>query len=331
MNKILRLLVTVVLLAILAWQMDWPQVAHTFAHLQVAWWLLAVALLAVTQVVSAWRWQVIARPLGLERSLWQLTGFYYIGMYFNLLLPTSVGGDVVRAWYLDGHSGKRLHAFVAVFLDRLSGLLVLLTMACVAALFSPLQLEPWILWFVYGTAACAVVGLTTAPLLAQHSERAAARLHRLRSAWAALRSPRVLLVSTLLSLFVQAANVVLVWLVGQAIGAQVPWTFYWILVPMVTLLTLLPISTGGVGVREYSTALFLAPLGVGESIAVSLAFLWFAVYTTTSLAGGVVYLFGRFPKPEAPALTQGSDEDADHGPVDRDSDQGRERQFGAAA
>jgi uncharacterized membrane protein YbhN (UPF0104 family) len=70
------------------------------------------------------------------------------------------------------------------------------------------------------------------------------------------------------------------------------------MVPMVTLLTLLPISLNGMGVREAGTILFLAPLGVARSTALSLAVLWFAVFTTASLLGGAVYLFGRFPKPE---------------------------------
>src|SRR5205814_2961897 len=149
--------------------------------------------------------------------------------------------------------------------------------------------------------------------LARYSDRVAARLHRLRGALAALRSPRVLALSTLSSLFVQAANVLLVWLVGLAIGAEIPWTYYWILVPMVSLLTLVPISVGGVGVRENAIPYFLAPLGIGDAVAVPLALLWFAVFAVTSLAGGVVYLFGRFPKPEAPATLP--DEEADLGPV----------------
>jgi uncharacterized membrane protein YbhN (UPF0104 family) len=333
-SKYLRIGVTAALLGVLACKLffsgDLPKVAATFVNLQVGWWLLAVALLAFTQVVSAWRWREIARPLGFARPLRQMTGFYYIGMYFNLILPTSVGGDVVRAWYLDGYSGKRLQAFASVFLDRLSGLMVLLLMACVAVLLSPLPVPRWVMWFTYGTAGCAVLGLTALPLLARHSEKVSVRLRRLRGALLALRSPRVLLLSTLSSLFVQAANVLVVWLVGLAIGADIPWSFYWILVPMVSLLTLVPISVGGTGVRENAMPLFLAPLGIGDGVAVPLALLWFAVTVVTSLCGGVVYLCGRFPKPEAPASLP-DEEQADNGPVDRDPDQGRARQLGTAA
>jgi uncharacterized membrane protein YbhN (UPF0104 family) len=328
-NRILRIGVSAVLLGWIGWHTDWEQVAHAFAQLRVELWLAAIATLALTQVVSAVRWQMLARPLGFERSLGQYIGFYFIGMYFNMLLPTSVGGDVVRAWYLDGRSGKRLAAFVAVFVDRLSGLLVLLVMACVATAACPLDLPAWIAWSVWGTAGCAGIGMALLPVLAR-SKRARLRATQLRSGLAMLRQPRLLAVTTLLSLVVQAANVIIVWLVGSAIGAGVPAAYYWILVPMVSLLTLLPVSVNGMGLRESGMVVFLAPLGIGKGTALTLSVLWFAVFTTTSLIGALVYLFGRFPRPGA-AADLANEVPSDDGSVGGDSDQGRARQFNAAA
>src|SRR5581483_5086668 len=105
-----------------AWRVDWRQVGEVFAALRIELWLAAVAVYLGTQLASAARWRLLARPLGLRHSLREFAGFYCIGMYFNLILPTSVGGDVVRAWYLDRRTGRRLTAFLSVFIDRLSGL-----------------------------------------------------------------------------------------------------------------------------------------------------------------------------------------------------------------
>jgi glycosyltransferase 2 family protein len=301
-TKIIRIAVSVALVGWVAWNTNWAEVGAAFARLRLDLWLAAVGLLGVTQLVSAVRWQVITRALGFGRPLRQLTGIYFIGMYFNLLLPTSVGGDVVRAWYLDGGSGRRLAAFATVFLDRLSGLLVLLGMACVALALSPLDnLPPWVSLFVWGTTGAALVGLAVLPVFVGRGRQGASRRERLGTALAAIRSPRVLLSTTLMSLWVQAANVVVVWLLGLSIGAPVPGAYYWIMVPMVSLLTMLPVSVNGIGVRDKGTALFLAPLGVREGTALTLAFLWLLVYTVTSLTGGFVYLFGHFPRPATSA------------------------------
>src|SRR5262249_41831335 len=143
----------------------WAQVGQAFAHLRLEFWLAAVGLYALTQVVSALRWQLLAQPLGFQRSLGQFVRYYFIGMYFNLLLPTSVGGDVVRAWYLDGRSGRRLPAFLSVFVDRFSGLRVLLALAGVAAALCPIPLPAWIGLSVWTTAGCALLGLALLPSL----------------------------------------------------------------------------------------------------------------------------------------------------------------------
>jgi uncharacterized membrane protein YbhN (UPF0104 family) len=329
-NKLLRIGVSGVLLGWIAWHTDWIQVGHAFARLRVELWLAAIATLALSQVVSALRWQMLARPLGFDRPLWQYTSFYFIGMYFNLVLPTSVGGDVVRAWYLDGGSGRRLAAFVAVLLDRLSGLVVLLAMACVATAVCSLDLPAWIPGSVWGATGGTALGLLLLPLAASRSQRARLRVRQLRSALDTLRSPRLLATTTLFSLVVQMANVVIAWLVGTALGVAVPGAYYWILVPMVSLLTLLPVSVNGMGLREGGMVLFLAPLGVGREAALTFSLVWFAVFIATSLAGGVVYLLGRFPRPGSPA-DLADEVQADDRSVGGDSDQGRAGQSKAAA
>jgi uncharacterized membrane protein YbhN (UPF0104 family) len=302
--------------------MDWGQVGEVFRHLRPAWWLAAVGVLVATQVVSALRWQLLAGPLGFHHSSRRFVSYYFIGMYFNLFLPTSVGGDVVRAWYLDGGSGRRLAAFFSAFMDRLSGLVALLGMAVIALALCPIRLPREIAYAVWITAAGIVVGLMMLPVLARCTGRFA-RVRRLsQSARLFLHHPRPLLASVGLSLFVQAGNVAIVWMVGRAMRAPVPDAYYWILVPMVTLLTMIPISLNGMGVREGGMVLFLHPFGIEDGTAVSLAFLWFLVATAVSLLGGGVYLFGRFPRPQV---------QPDHEPVCGDSDQGRAGQFKAAA
>jgi uncharacterized membrane protein YbhN (UPF0104 family) len=342
-SKKLRLVVSTALLVFLAWRTDWHQVAQAFGHLRLEFWLSALGLLLLAQVISAVRWRLLAQPLGFQAPLRDFLSFYFVGMFFNLLLPTSVGGDVVRAWYLDGGSGRRFPAFLSVFVDRLSGLLVLLALACIADLLCPIALPLWIQVSIWTTAGCAVVGLLSVPALtrrlaARRVERGAP-IQTLRALALFHGRTSLLLSTTALSFLVQGANIVLLWLIGQALGAPVPASYCGIVVPMVTLLTLLPVSLNGMGVREGGMVLFLAPLDIPSATALSLAFLWFSVFVTASLFGAGIYLFGNPSRP----LTPPSPPDAEgtvgdvrgeqaHDPfVGRDSDQGRARQPQAAA
>jgi uncharacterized membrane protein YbhN (UPF0104 family) len=261
-------------------------------------------------------------------------------MFFNLVLPTSVGGDMVRVWYLCRQPGpapahgRRTAALVSVLADRANGLAVLVALATLAALLCPLSLPAWITGSVYGMAVATLAGLGLMPLLPRlrrylpDRDRLQRLLHGATLCW---QARDVMIAITLLSVLVQGANVVLGWLLGEAIGLPVPALYYGVLISLVSLLTMLPISVNGMGVREASTVLLLAPLGVSSAQAVTLSLLLFTVYTAASLAGCGFYLFGRLPRFQARAA--GADTEAsDHAESVRGhSHQGRAGQPPAAA
>jgi uncharacterized membrane protein YbhN (UPF0104 family) len=301
--------------------MDWVRVRDAFANMRFQYWTAALVIYLASQVVSGLRWKMLARPLGFANTLGHFTALYYVGMFFNLFLPTSVGGDVVRAWYLDRGSGRKMAAFLSVLADRGSGLVVLVLLACGGVLLSPIALPSWVRAIVWATTGSGFLGIVVMLL--------GCRLHVRSERWRQvsqagllyLGNPGLLALTGVLSLVIQAANVSVVWLLGVSINAAVPLSFYWVFVPMVSLLTMLPFSLNGMGIREGSTVLFLTPLGVGESSALCLAFLWFTVMTAASLVGGI-YSVGWFPRDKV---------QTDHEPIRGYSDQGRSRESKAAA
>jgi uncharacterized membrane protein YbhN (UPF0104 family) len=325
-NKKLRILVTVSLFAWLAWRTDWDQIRQAGANLQIQYWLAALVLYLGIQILSAFRWKLLAKPLGYGGSVWQFTRFYFIGMFFNLFLPTSVGGDVVRACYLrrEGREGggglfptlwtgtgssnrdparvekdsQPLGAFLSVLVDRLSGLVVLLALACMAVVLCPIDLPGWIGLSVWSSAGFGLAVIILAPTVLRRTSRFAKARRLVDQSLIYVSRPRLMVATTILSLFIQAGNVVLVWLVAQALRLPVAASYFWIMVPMVTLLTMLPISLNGMGVREGGTILFLTPLGIEHGPALSLAILWFAVFMAASLVGGGFYLFHRYANVE---------------------------------
>lgn len=350
MKKYWRMLGSLVLVGLLVWRIDWHQVATAFAKLDVRYWLLALGLYVLTQGVSALRWQMLGRTLGLGGRWSEYLGHYFVGMFFNLVLPTSVGGDVVRAWYLgreegvEPAKGRRTAAFLSVLADRVNGFAVLIIVACMAALCCPTPLPGWIVATVDGMGAACLLGLAALPLLPwlRNVLSAYPRLAGLLDgANLCLRDRRAMVGVTLLSLVVQLANVVLAWLIGEGLGLPVPLLYYGVLIPLVSLLTLLPISLNGMGLREGGMVLLLAPLHINSASAITLSLLIFAVYTATSLMGGVVYLLGRSPRFEAAEAKQaaqhpfaascGTEASGHADPVGGDSDQGRMREPTAAA
>jgi len=331
-KPIARALVSLAILGGLAMKMDWAHVADAFGGMRWSGWLAAVGVFLGSQILSALRWQWLSEPLGFRRPLRAYVADYFVGMFFNLLLPTSIGGDAVRAVSLNAGSGRKISALLSVFLDRLSGLLVLLALACCAALVCPVTLPGWMVAAIACAAGAAIGGLLTLPIVIRvlggldGQRPAIARFRRLaeslRDALAVFRSrPRLVFAATAMSILIQLSGVVQVALIGSAVGVDVPLAVYGVAVPMVALLTLLPVSLNGMGVREAGMVLFLQPAGVEPGRAATIAFLWFLSQTVAGLMGAGVYLSARARRPEV----MHDDALGDH------SDQGRARERRAAA
>ncbi len=335
MNKFVRFAITGLAIGWIAWKTNWPEFLRAFATLDVSMWLAAVGLLVFAQLVSAARWQIFARQLDMDRGYWQLTRYYFIGMYFSLFLPTSVGGDVVRVWYLNANSGRKLRAAGAVFIDRLNGLIVLVALACVAVWFAPPEMPSWVPFVVYGIAAAGVCGVLGLAAFSRWGRLPENRKQQIAVMWEVVRHPRDLIVTSALSLVVQISSAAIVWLVGMGLKIEIPFSYYAVFVPMVSLITLLP-SIGGMGVREMGFDSFLLPMGVSTGLATAFSLMYFFVQVAVGLVGGLVYLLSHEKGVRTLSLDsekKGPDTflEVSHGPVDRDSDQGRTRQLDRAA
>ncbi|HEX4592077.1 MAG TPA: lysylphosphatidylglycerol synthase transmembrane domain-containing protein [Gemmataceae bacterium] len=336
-KRLLRLGVSAGILAVLAAKTDWDQVTAALRGLRWSHAVASFGIVIAAQLVSAVRWQWLSRPLGFHRPLGRYIEAYFVGMFFNLLLPTSVGGDAVRAVYLNNKSGRPMAAVLSVLLDRLSGLLVLLGVACLAAMVCPVPLPAWVKLAVGGAASAAVIGLMLTPWIAKAACGLAGtdRFRRVGKLAASVRdalgvyrrAPRLIVSSTALSVLVQASSVLQVALLGMAVGLDVPWAVYGVAAPMVSLFTLAPVSLNGMGVREAAMVAFLAPAGVSTGSAVTVAFLWFLVQSAAGLVGAGVYLFSPRSMTGGRVTTEVQDDDA-FGP---DPDQGRAGQRRPAA
>ena len=182
-------------------------------------------------------------------------------------------------------------------------------------------MQGWICLIVWGTTLSAGIGIVLLPWLAHCGKHGKMRVQQVKTLLQLLRQPRLLVHTTALSVIIQVANIILVWLVGMALSleANIPFSYYWILVPMVSVLTLLPISVNGMGVREWGTFLLLGPLGVSETAAVRCRFC--GSWCASAPACWAAWLICPAASPAFPTLPRTANE---NGSVDHHSDQGRD-------
>ena len=124
MKLLLRAGLSTLIIGLLAYKISWPSLARVFSEMHLGLTLFAFMLLHIGQSFSSWRWMILAKPLGFNETYGRYRSLFYIGTFFNLFLPTSIGGDAVRAWMLAPKKNSRLAAFGSVIADRVAGVTV---------------------------------------------------------------------------------------------------------------------------------------------------------------------------------------------------------------
>lgn len=267
------------------------------------WLLGGTAVLFLSSFLPmAKRWQLLARSLGFQRSLPELLRLYLVGSFFNLFLPSTVGGDVSRCYYLSKGTGLHKEGFYSVLADRASGIAVLFVCASVGILLSPSGAAlPWQLkWPIYaGTFGIFVVlpfmpWLTRATLgernwiTRQFNESAAKIFWEQRS---------LIPVSLFWSLVSQLVLVFCHYGVGLALGLNIPLWYCFVFFPSVAVLGFITPSFNGIGIREWAYTYFLILIGIDKPHALTYALMWLGLTTFASMVGGVVYVAAHMKPP----------------------------------
>jgi len=247
----------------------------------------------LSQVLSAYKWQVLARPLGFLQPLHVFILYYFSGMYLNLFAPSTVAGDFSRGALLAGDSGRLGAALQSVVADRVSGLLMLLWIGVVGLLSSDFDVVPVsVRYGIIVVAVGAIAGWFFLPRVLQHGFLSG---HQVRNFVERLILPYQKVPSVLgracgLSLGFHFLQISLQILLAHALQLD---TLLWTLVVSIVLVALLsglPVSFGGVGVREGGYIMFLTPLGVEREQALAFGLLWSAVVLVANATGGLALL-----------------------------------------
>ena len=253
--------------------------------------LLGLALYLVGQLLSAYKWFLLGRSVGLERPLADYTRFYFIGMFFNLFGPSTIGGDVARGLYL-GDGRRPGLALNSVLFDRLSGLAVLMALGAVALFAFPQYGFPWLFTAVIGGGG---VALLAAWWMCPRLVRLLPADNRFRRQVEVDLEPfwrdRLLLAKVAtVSLVFHLVQVCTQYVLAQAAGAHLPFSYCLIYHPVVSVMAALPVSVAGLGVREGGYLWFFTRIDIDDSIAVTAGLLWFLVTAVAGLIGGLVFL-----------------------------------------
>ncbi len=305
-KTLLKVVISLGLILFLLSRIDIHALLQDLAHAN-PWWLTAtVVLFALSILMRTLRWRVLTEARGMGVPLWRLARWYYIGAFFNTLLPTGFGGDVAKSVYLAKETSDAGGAVGTVVLDRFLGILVLLGIGAVAAPFSQASISVWVQGFVLILFFAALAGFwvlrqqnwirwlhrQALRVLPQSISHRLETMESLRSLYFALQDydnrtlARAIGISFLFNLLWVLINIT----AGLSVGVQASLLDYLVFVPLVSLALLIP-SIGGIGVRELSYVGLFTQVGVPAEAAFAMSIVIYLATVLTGLIGGVLMLF----------------------------------------
>ena len=291
-TRIARVGVSLALMGVIFYRMDLEQFVSLMRGADVRFLAMATGLVVVGLVIGAYRWQRLLRALGIPVPLRILVASYFVGLFFNDFLPTSMGGDVVRIYDVAQYSRRHSASAASVIAERAlsslaQGLIALLGLALgydvarrfageIAALFVVLCLI--LLALLFGDR----WGRDIALLKGKVREA-------LESISFCLRNKSLALGVVFVSLFFHAVIVLINYAILEALGAHVSLVYCFLVIPIILFITLLPVSINGLGIREWAYIYFFGRLGLSMAEAVAASLMFFFLLILVSLIGGVIF------------------------------------------
>lgn len=299
-RSLLRIAISLGALAFILGSIGLEDVMDLIRHADLALMLVAFLLVLAGIALRAVRWMVLLRALDIHVPLRRLVELYFVGTFFNAFLPSGFGGDVVRVLELTQDTDTTA-AVGTVIVDRMTGLLVLFVMALAALPFGADLLPGQAAWAIGLLAAGGVIiggivlqggglrrlGRWLPAPLSLSGEGALARTYRAVTDCGPQAIAQALGVSLAFNLMLVSFN----YLVARAVGVDIAPAYFLFFVPVLSITLMLPISIGGLGVREGVAVVLFKQAAVGDAAAAAASLgVYLVSRILAGLLGGLVYL-----------------------------------------
>ncbi len=274
----------------------------------------AFAVYFVIYPLTLLRWNFLLKASKVHLPLKKVIDAFSSGIFFNLFLPSTIGGDFMRSMDLAAHTKKPKEIVASVFLDRLSGYIGLVIISLLAIVLGVRIVEDksvlvsllvisgmlfFILCVLFNNTLYSKINKLLQPSGKKNTDKPGVsafgkiketlsnfhqQVYRVR------HDKKVILNSLSLSFFIQVISPVSFYFLGLSLGIKINIVYYFVFLPLIGAITLLPISIGGLGLRDATTIYFFAKAGVSKDLALAMSLLNFSFILIFGSIGGLIYV-----------------------------------------
>ncbi len=308
LKLIFRLLVSFFLLYYIFKNIEISEFIEYLSHIPVHILVISIMLAMIIKLIQSLRWGFVLREKKAIFNSFTLFSFCMIAGFFNLFLPSVIGGDALRIAYIKNNNLSLLSAANTVLFERLVGLYALFIMSAVAIVlgWNIVVAEIRITAMTISTIGILLMTLVfffydkfldfVESISIKYSNRITLNIHSFfKSLDFSIYSNKIFGICFCMTVFMYILGVGVIIMIGNALGLEeISISYYLIIIPIINIITLIPISLGGFGVREGLYVLFLTPLGISIEQSTLLSLLSFSPFIFVGLLGGLFYLFDSY-------------------------------------
>lgn len=310
-NFLIRIIVTIMLISFASYKADLLNEAgrekflNLMTNIRWGYVILSFGLMFVLNFVSSVKWNMLLSSRKIIVKIWRIYAYYNIGKFFSLILPTSMGGDVVRVFKLGKYTGKKHSAAASVIIERFTGLLVLLLFTIVAVvvnlkIFNQIWLSfaliiasfalGLVIWIVVDSRVFIFFDKTFSKF--KLIAKIFLKIEKIRKTLVEFKSnSKAMYWAIFFSIIFQILAVINVWVSAKAFSDELDFITCLVAVPVIMFITNIPFSIGGIGLMEFGYVYTLSLFGISPSLAISTALLIRAKGIIDALIGGMLFAF----------------------------------------
>ncbi len=314
---LLKFTVSAALLWFLYSKQDVGKLREAASNANWGWLAVAYGLMILNTIVSASKWKILLAADSIRMPFPSLWASYLIGSFFNLFLPSTIGGDAYRIADVGRRTGKTARAAASILADRITGFFALSIYGFFASLLVRPLVPRWENWFILPSLAAMILlaGVTIAlcnpafigfccrfvPGKKLRGKIEGVAMQIIDAMGSSIRNPAVLMRALALSFLFQFDLLLAVWAITKAIPPSilpiaVPFATFFLFVPLKTFLEMIPVSVFGLGLRDLGYALFMFAVGAAatraDTIAAGVISALEVILTILYvLPGGIVFVF----------------------------------------
>jgi len=278
-------------------------ILQTLSGVSFFWLMISFSLHSLGLLISSYRWQILIKAQGDHVPLGFLAKSYLVSSFFNNFLPTRIGGDIVRIWDGSRYSRSLLKSSATVLVERFTGIIILLVFALAASLIrlDMAQKIP-VIWIslLFGLLGLILVALFFSPFFAKVVEkipekgilrRIKPKIFAFREAILIYKDKKSYFFKALFWAFLLQINVIVhYFLIGKALHLKIQLIDYFVFIPIVHLVLIIPITISGFGLREGIYIEIFKFYGISAPTAFSFSFIDVIFQLVVGLVGAYIYV-----------------------------------------